>query len=105
VIFEWDKNKNASNIRKHDLSFEDAVEVFDDPNYLIERSYDDPATGEPRWKAIGLIPSRISEVAVIHVSRKNEWKTKNIGEEPEEVVRVISARRANPGESRRYQAG
>ena len=34
--FEWDSNKNELNIKKHGFSFEEILEVFDDP-YFIER--------------------------------------------------------------------
>jgi len=29
--FEWDDNKNQINIRKHEIDFLEAAEVFDDP--------------------------------------------------------------------------
>jgi len=104
VIFEWDKRKNELNFRKHGILFDTAIEVFKDPFCCIEPSYDDPETGERRWMAIGVVPEfGRRELVVIHVYRGNEWETFEIEEEPEEVVRVISARRANPGESRRYQ--
>jgi len=32
--FEWDKNKNASNKNKHNISFEDAKEIFNDSNRI-----------------------------------------------------------------------
>jgi len=37
--FEWDENKNEANRKKHGISFEAAVRVFDDPNLLdfVER--------------------------------------------------------------------
>ena len=34
VRFEWDEDKNRRNLRKHDVGFETAVLVFDDPYYL-----------------------------------------------------------------------
>jgi len=104
VIFEWDEAKNESNFRKHGIRFDNAVQVFDDPDCLIEKTYSDPRTGEQRWKATGLVPTFGSkELVVIHVYRANEWETPEIGEEPQEVVRIISARKAHSSESRRYQ--
>jgi uncharacterized DUF497 family protein len=103
VIYEWDERKNASNLKKHGVRFEVAVQVFDDPNCIIEPSYDDPETREPRWLAIGLAPAYGSELVVTHVYRTNEWQTIEIEEEPQEVIRILSARKADPGESRRYQ--
>jgi hypothetical protein len=40
--FEWDKQKAESNLSKHDISFEEAQTVFDDPLYVDfyeERSF------------------------------------------------------------------
>ena len=34
MTFEWDEEKNATNKRKHKISFETAIHVFDDPNYI-----------------------------------------------------------------------
>lgn len=100
VIYEWDERKNALNLRKHGLRFEAAVQVFADPDCLIEQNFDDPETGEPRWLAIGLAPAYGLELVVIHVYRTVETIE---GQEPQEVIRVISAREADPRESRRYQ--
>jgi len=49
--FEWDENKNAQNVRKHDVRFETALLVFDDPYALTQRdiSFDD----EERWITLG----------------------------------------------------
>jgi hypothetical protein len=102
VTYQWDEPKNAANFKKHKVRFESAVQVFDDPDHIIERSYDDPETGEPRYKAIGVVPAFPKELVVIHVYRENEWQAGQT-EDPEEIIRVISARKANPGESRRYQ--
>lgn len=57
LYFEWDENKNAGNIRKHGLSFEEAREVFDDSNAIL---FDDPdhSIGEERFLIIGMIKSR-----------------------------------------------
>ena len=39
LSFEWDPRKAASNLRKHGVSFEEAVRVFGDP---LARIFDDP---------------------------------------------------------------
>jgi len=101
VRYEWDERKNALNLRKHGIRFETAVQVFDDPNCLIEQSYDDPGTGELRWTAIGVAPTYGLELVVIHVYRYYYETTP--GQGPEEVIRIVSARRANSSESRRSQ--
>ena len=101
--YEWDERKNALNLRKHGVRFEVAIQVFDDPNCIIEPSCDDPGTGEERWLAIGIAPAYGPELVVIHVYRNNEWKTLEIEEEPEEIIRILSARKADSREIRRYQ--
>jgi len=32
--FEWDRNKDAANLRKHGVPFDEAKTVFDDPLYV-----------------------------------------------------------------------
>ena len=51
--FEWGEAKNRINQRKHDVSFETAREVFDDPLHVsIPDRVED---GEERWQTFGLI--------------------------------------------------
>ena len=38
MTFEWDEDKNTANKRKHRISFETAIHVFDDPNYIDDRN-------------------------------------------------------------------
>ena len=49
--FIWDENKNRQNLRKHDVRFETAVLVFDDPYAITRRdlNFDD----EERWITVG----------------------------------------------------
>ena len=88
--FEWDEAKNGINRCKHLIGFETAVLVFDDPNCLtfVERV----ESGEERWHAIGVVVGTVM-LTVAHTYRE---------EGCEEVVRVISARRATPHERRLY---
>lgn len=89
--FEWDEEKDAGNLRKHGLSFELAKEVFDDRLHL---SVPDRAChGEERWKTIGAL-RETTVVVVVHRDRSTE---------EEEVVRIISARKATRSERRRYE--
>jgi len=103
VIYEWDERKNALNLKKHGIGFEIAQQVFDDPHCIIEPNYNDPETGEPRWIAIGITRQQPAVLMVIHVYRTYESKTFQINEDPEEVIRIISARAADSSEVRRYQ--
>ena len=40
MIFEWDEDKNQINIAKHKISFETALHVFDDPDYIEMYDFD-----------------------------------------------------------------
>jgi len=90
--FEWDERKNASNLRKHGVSFEVASEVFDDPLAFSEqdRFVDD----EERWSVIGWAAGHFVFVA---------FAMYETGEE--DIVRIISARRADRQERRTYERG
>ena len=91
---EWDPAKSESNKTKHGLAFERAQLVFDDPSCVTfpERVVD----GEERWHAIGLIAG-IVIIVVVHTHRVEEFEGKS-----EEVVRIISARRATRREREIY---
>lgn len=89
--FEWDDAKNASNRLKHGLSFETASEVFDDPLHLS--SADRIVEGEQRWLTIGVVGG-VVVVVVAHT-----WRERN----GEEIVRIISARKATRQERRAYE--
>ena len=88
--FEWDEAKNRRNLAKHQISFETAKLVFDDPNVLIQE--DEMAGAEQRWKAIGLIGG-IAVILVVYTDREQGG---------EEVVRIISARKAAAPERKTY---
>ena len=90
VRFEWDSAKNRSNKAKHGIDFETAQLVFDDPRFL---SFVEPVDrGEERWHAIGSIEGLLV-ILVVHTYRK---------EGQEEIVRIISARRATRHERKLY---
>jgi uncharacterized DUF497 family protein len=91
VLFQWDKQKADANKRKHGIAFEDAVFVFDDPAAIFEP--DRVVDGEIRWQTIG----RVGDVLVLMVAHTLD----QAGED--EVVRIISARRASRNEHKRYE--
>lgn len=88
IVFEWDDEKNLANKRKHKVSFETAEKVFADENrveWLDEKhSYE-----EYRYITIG----KVDEILFV------------IYTEREDRIRLISARRANKNERRKYYAG
>ena len=92
--FEWDSKKSQSNFRKHGVRFEEAAWVFDDP--LAISVQDRIENGEYRWQTLGMAGGCLL-LLVAHTMRDHEDGT--------EVIRIISARRAEPKERRRYEHG
>jgi uncharacterized protein len=90
VRFEWDEAKSKSNERKHGVRFEDAMLVFADPYALLEQ--DRLEGGELRWQTLGLAGG-IVLLLVAHTVRN---------EQDDEVIRIISARKAVRKERKRY---
>jgi uncharacterized DUF497 family protein len=86
--FEWDDAKAASNVAKHGIAFEEATRAFLDPERLIaddeRRDY-----GERRIRILGKVDDRVLLVVCT-------WRS--------EVCRLISARKANAREKRRYDS-
>jgi hypothetical protein len=95
IQFEWDPVKNLSNQRKHGVSFEEAAQVFRDPLYLSWK--DRVQNGEERWLACGEVEG-MSLLIVAHTIREELEDGSEI-----EVVRIISARKAEPRERLRYE--
>jgi hypothetical protein len=88
--FEWNPEKAVINLRKHDISFQEATTVFDDP---LSVTFPDPdhSIGENRYIIIGM--SRSGQLLVVsHTDRENR-------------TRIISARRATRQERRFYEEG
>ncbi len=91
--FEWDSIKAKSNLRKHDISFEEAATIFNDPNMLT--IYDEEnSLYEDRCITLGISNTR-KIILVVH-TYKTETK-------PETIIRIISARKATKGEERQYK--
>jgi uncharacterized protein len=84
--FEWDDRKAADNYAKHGIRFEAARDVFKDP-FAVEQLDDRENYGEERYTVIGMVEARLLFVA--YTMRG-------------EVIRIISARGAEPHEQRRY---
>jgi len=88
--FEWDPAKAAVNSRKHKVSFEEAKTVFDDEHGLLLDDPDHSAT-EDRFVLLGL-SAMLRTVVVVHCYREND-----------EVIRLISARKATRAERQQYE--
>jgi uncharacterized DUF497 family protein len=88
VLFEWDNDKEQTNIIKHKLDFTTAAYVFDDENRL-EIFDDGHSEYEDRYITIGLINQVPVVVMVVYTERG-------------ERIRLISARKATPKERSLY---
>jgi uncharacterized DUF497 family protein len=87
--FEWDREKASANLRKHGVSFDEAVTVFYDP---LAATFDDPdhSTQERRLLTIGY-SSRGRLLIVSHTERGS-------------ALRIISARLASAKERKRHES-
>jgi uncharacterized DUF497 family protein len=88
--FEWDERKDAENQRKHGVSFEEARTVFYDDRALFMADPDDEGD-EDRFVLLGL-SAALRTLVVCHCYR-----------EEDSVIRIISARKAEPRERRDYE--
>lgn len=85
--FGWDSEKAAINVRKHNVTFQEACEIFFDPFFSL---VDSTAEDEAREGAIGY-SERSRLLFVVHVVRQ------------EETIRIISARPATTEERKLYE--
>lgn len=89
--FVWDPIKAKTNNKKHKVSFEEAASVFLDQEAI--RIHDpEHSSSEDRWILLGL-SIHIRVIVVVHL------------EKDEDVIRIISARRANKKELNEYIRG
>lgn len=89
--FEWDTNKEKLNIKKHGITFEQASYVFSDL-FALSIYDDEHSDYEDRWIILG---KSLNEnlLLVVHTFK----------DENEELVRIISARKATNKERNTYQ--
>ena len=88
--FEWDSAKDAANKRKHCISFEEAITVFEDEHALLLED-EEHSEEEERFVLLGL--SAASRILIVcHCYRESD-----------EIIRIISARKADRLERREYQ--
>jgi len=87
--FKWDARKAEANLRKHRVSFDEAVTVFYDP---LAATFDDPdhSLEEGRLVTVGY-SAQDRLLVVCHTERGG-------------AVRLISARRATPRERKRHES-
>lgn len=93
--FEWDTAKAAANERKHGITFDMALRVFADPFLLMIQ--DRVEDGEQRWQTLGSASGYVL-LLVVHTLRETVEDGQDM-----EVIRIISARKADRSERRRYE--
>ena len=84
--FEWDEEKNRMNVQKHGINFNDVIGLFDHPMIVhldVRHDYE-----ENRWIGIGMMKHHFA--VVVYTERMGD------------VIRIISARKANKREVRHY---
>jgi hypothetical protein len=89
IRFGWDSAKAAANLRKHGVSFEEARTAFEDDEALVLPD-DEHSVGEERLVLLGL-SAALRVLVVVHCERHEG-----------NVVRIISARKADRGERTDY---
>ena len=86
--FEWDADKAEKNKSKHDVDFDEARQVFNDPMFITfldeEHSID-----EERYITIGM--SNMGRLLLVAYAERND------------IIRIISSRRATKNEEKFYQ--
>ena len=89
IRFSWDEEKAQENLRKHRVSFEEASSVFADENGRVKHD-SEHSVEEDRFLLLGF-SARCRVLVVCHAYRRDD-----------EVIRIISARRATRNERRQY---
>lgn len=87
--FEWDSEKEAANIRKHGLSFEDVLPAFEDPLFMEVEDELNSTLDETRWRGIGMI-NNFTVVLAVYTPREGR-------------TRIVSARFATTEERNAYE--
>jgi uncharacterized DUF497 family protein len=87
--FDWDPRKASANRAKHGVTFEEALTVFADEAALLI-SDPDHSEDEKRFILLGM-SALLRVLVVVHCDR-----------EAENVIRIVSARKATRTERRRY---
>ena len=90
IRFEWDRAKAQANLKKHDVSFEEAQTVFYD-EFAVQFFDDEHSSTEDRFLLLGM-SSEANLLLVCHCERAGG-----------DIIRIISARRATKPESKFYR--
>ena len=88
--FEWDPSKASANLKKHQVSFDEAKSVFFD-DFAVQFFDEEHSSDEERFIMLGM-SSGARLLVVCHCERGDD----------DEVVRIISARKATRSEASFY---
>lgn len=86
--FEWDPKKAKSNLKKHAVSFEEAVTVFYDP---LSATFDDPDHSDTEARFVTIWYSYRNHLLLVSHSDRGE------------ILWIISARAATAHEWKRHE--
>ena len=86
--FEWDKEKEAINIKKHGISFEEILPMFDDPLF---------------WEKEDFTHSSLDETRYIGTAKVNGFSVIISCYTERERIRIISARASTKEEEKFYE--
>ena len=90
--FEWDPSKSSANLKKHQVSFEEAKTVFFD-DFAVQFFDEEHSMDEDRFIMLGM-SSGAKLLVVCHCERGDG-----------EIIRIISARKATRSEASFYPGG
>ncbi|NBD35257.1 MAG: BrnT family toxin [Chloroflexi bacterium] len=85
--FQWNAQKAISNKKKHRITFTEAATVFQDPLALI---FDDEEHSEEEYREIIIGHSNRNRILIVSFTERHN------------VIRIISARKADRGEREDY---
>ncbi len=92
--FVWDPDKEAANIAKHGIDFATAAQAFDDPDAVELFDESHSGDGEERWTTIGMAGGLLLLVRVTWTDRDGD-----------DIIRIITARRADRRDRTMYNEG
>ena len=90
LTFEWDENKSKRNLKKHNIDFEEAKTIFNDP-FAITTDDPDHSVEEDRYLDIGL--SSKGRMLIVWYTERND------------NIRIIGCRKAIRSERKIYERG
>jgi len=123
IKFEWDQPKATANLKKHQVSFEEAKSVFYD-EFAVQFFDEEHSSNEDRFLLLGMSSRSLSDFGIVgcecaaaahflpfHLPKARQAPSAKLlivchcEHEHGKVIRIISARKATKRESAFYQGG